>query len=149
MGWYMKNDLGTELIAVINSLKMILYEAKGIKITKELEEFSIVLEKHHHHNQEKRESLYKKRSAPGSLFEPHSPPKDLEYQEAAHKASEILEKKINDHLDYTKLIIVAEPKMLGHIRKTISNKLKKIIYKEVVKDLVGQEMHFIEKSVFK
>ena len=145
----MRNDLGTELIAVINSLKMILYEAKGIKITKELGEFSIVLEKHHHHKQEKTESHYQKRSAPGSLFEPHTPPKDLEYHEAAHKTSEILEKKINDNPNYTKLIIVAEPKMLGYIRKTISNQLKKIIYKEVSKKLVGQDMHSIEKSVFK
>jgi hypothetical protein len=28
----MENDLGTKLIAVISSVKMILYEAKGIKI---------------------------------------------------------------------------------------------------------------------
>ena len=148
MGKDMRNDLGIELIAVINSVKVILYEAKGIKITKPLGELSIVLEKHHH-KQEKAESHYQKRSAPGSLFEPHSSPKDLEYHEAAHNVSKILEEKINNNPDYTKLIIVAEPKMLGCLRKLISNKLKKIIYKEVVKDLVGQDMNFIEKSVFK
>lgn len=67
----MKNDLGIELIAVINSIKVILYEAQGIKITKALGGLSIVSEKHHHHKQEKTESHYQKKSAPGSLFEPH------------------------------------------------------------------------------
>ena len=100
----MENDLGIKLIAVISSIKMVLYEAKGTKIIKELEDWLIVSEKHHHHKQEKTESHYQKKSAPASLFEPHSAPKDIEYQEAAKKASEILEKKINSNLDYKKLI---------------------------------------------
>jgi protein required for attachment to host cells len=108
-----------------------------------------VFEKHYHHKQEKSESHYQKKSASGSLFEPHSAPKDIEYYEAAKKASEILEKKINDNLDYKRLIIVTEPKMLGYIRQSISNNLKKIIYKEITKNLVGQDIYTIEQSVFK
>ena len=38
----MENDLGIKLIAVISSVEMILYEAKGIKIIRELEELPIV-----------------------------------------------------------------------------------------------------------
>ena len=145
----MENDLGIKLIAVISSVEMILYEAKGIKIIRELEELPIVFEKHHHHKQEKTESHYQKKSTPGSLFEPHTVPKDIEYYEAAKKASEILEKKINNNLDYKRLIIVAEPKMLGYIRKSISDNLKKILYKEIAKNLLGQDIHAIEQSVFK
>ena len=145
----MKNDLGIKLIAVINSVTMILYEAKGVKISKKMEEMPIVSEKHHHHAHEKAESHYQKKSLPGSLFDAHSLPKDLEYNEAAHQAYEILESKINDNSDYKKVIIVAEPKMLGYIRKLIGNGLKKIIEKEIAKDLVGQDMLFIEKIVFK
>ena len=145
----MKNDLGIKLIAVINSVTMILYEAKGVKISKKSEEIPIISEKHHHHTQEKSESHYQKKSLPGSLFDTHSPPKDLEYNEAAHQAYKILESKINNNSDYKKVIIVAEPKMLGYIRKLTGNGLKKIIEKEIAKDLVGQDMHFIEKSVFK
>lgn len=145
----METDFGITLIAVISSVEMILYEAKGIKILKELEKLPIVFEKHHHHKQGKTESHYQKKTTQGSLFEPHSAPKDIEYYEAAKKASEILEKKINNNLDYKRLIIVAEPKMLGYIRQSISNNLKKIIYKEITKNLVGQGIQDIQQSVFK
>ena len=90
----MENNLGIKLIAVISSVEMILYEAKGIKILKELEKLPIVFEKHHHHKQEKTESHYQKKTTPGSLFEPRSAPKDIEYYEAAKKASVILENKM-------------------------------------------------------
>ena len=89
----MKTDFGIKLIAVVNSIEMILYEAKGIKIIKELEKLPIVLEKRHHHKKEKTESHYQKKSTPGSLFEARSKPKDIEYYEAAKKVAEILEKK--------------------------------------------------------
>jgi protein required for attachment to host cells len=144
----MKNDLSIKLVAVINSVKLILYKAQGIKIIEEIANFPIVSEKHHHHNQEKTESHYQKKSTPGSLFEPHSTPKDLEYYEAAKKASEILEKKINGDSEYNQLIIVAEPKILGYVRQSISNNLKKIIYKEIVKNLVGRNVKIIEQTIF-
>ena len=144
----MENDSNLKLIAVVNSVKCILYEAKGLKIIKELEEFALVSEQHHHHKQEKTESHYQKKSTPGSLFEAHSAPKDLEYHEGAKTASEILEKKINDSSHYKTLIIVAEPKMLGYIRQSISNNLRKIITKEIAKNLVGHDLSIIEQTVF-
>jgi protein required for attachment to host cells len=117
----MENNLGITLVAVISSVKMILYEAKGIKIIKELEELPIVFEKHHHHTQEKKESHYQKKSTPGSLFQPHSAPQDIEYHEAAKNAADILEKTIKENLNYKRLIIVAGPKILGYIRHSIDN----------------------------
>jgi len=144
----MRDSFGLKLIAVINSVEMVLYEAKGIKVIKRLKDFPIVFEKHRHHKKEKTESHYQKKSTPGSLFEPYSAPKDIEYREAAKKVSEIMEKKINDNLDYKKLIIVADPKMLGHIRQSVSKNLKNIIYKEIPKNLMGQDIYTIEQSVF-
>jgi protein required for attachment to host cells len=143
----MENGLGIKLIAVINSVKMVLYESKGLKITKNLGEMAIVSEKHHHHQQEKGESSYQKKSAEGSLFEPHSAPNDLEHHEAAKKVAEILEEKVNNNSDYTKLVIIATPKMLGCVKQSISNHLKKLVYKEIAKNLVGQDIRAIEKNV--
>lgn len=145
----MKTNFGIKLIAVISSIKLILYESKGIKIIKKLEELPIVFEKHHHHKQKKEESHYQKKSTPGSLFEPHSAPQDIEYYEAAQQASKFLKKKINNNADYKELVIVAGPKMLGYIRQSIDNNLKKIVYKEITKNLVNQDMRIIEQSVFK
>jgi protein required for attachment to host cells len=145
----MINDLGIKLVAVANSIRMVLYEASGIKVTNKLTELPIVPEVHHHHNIEKSQSYYHKKSAPLSLFEPHSPAKDLEYHEAAQKVAEILEEKINNNIPhYNKLIIIAEPKMLGAIRQALSKNLQKIIYKEIAKDLVNEDIKFIEKSIF-
>lgn len=141
----MGNDQ-TTLIAVINSSKLILYVAKGIKIIKTLQNIPIVLESHHKH--EKKDSLYQKKSGPGSLFEPHSSPKDLEHHEAAKQITKIIEKNINDNHDFNKLIMIAEPKMLGCIRQTISDNLKKIVIKEIAKNLVDQDIHAIEHAVF-
>ncbi|MCC8417252.1 MAG: hypothetical protein LN588_01765 [Rickettsia endosymbiont of Bryobia graminum] len=85
----MKNDLST-LITVANNAKFILYLAYGIKITKTLQTIPIILENHHKHT--KKDSLYQKKSAPGSLFEPHSSPKDLEHHEAAKQVTQIYRK---------------------------------------------------------
>jgi protein required for attachment to host cells len=143
----MINDLGLKLIAVLNSEKLITFEAQGLKIINELETFAYPIDKSHRH--EKSQSLYKLKSAPGSLFEPHSDAKDLEHQEAARAIIGSLEKQLEGkRAIYKELIIVAEPKMLGYIRKYSSDSLKKIITKEVIKDLVHHNKSDIELAVF-
>jgi protein required for attachment to host cells len=144
----MMNDLGVKLIALASSTKIVLYEASGVKVTKKLEELPIA-EVHNHHNLEKSQSYYGKKSAPLSLFEPHTSAKDIEYNEAARRISAILEEKIqNNIVNYNKLIIAAEPKMLGELRQTLSNNVQKIIYKEISKNLIKEDIKFIEKSIF-
>jgi protein required for attachment to host cells len=147
----MQNKSQTSLVAVINSIKMFLYEAKNHKITKQLRVDMIVEEKHHHHNvHEKRDSGYEKMSSPGSMFAPHSDPRDIEHGEAAHAAVEILEKEFlgNGSGNYKELFIVAEPKILGYMRQIMSSNLKKAITKEVAKNLVNHEMGDIDKIIF-
>ena len=144
----MENNLYMKLIVVANSIKLALYKAKGIKIIKDSEEFIVISEKHHHHNKDKIESHYQKKSAPRSLFEPQSSPKDIEYLEAAKKISEIIEQKINDDKNCKELIIVADPKLLGFIRQSTNNNIKKLVSKEIQKNLVDQDINIIEKNVF-
>ena len=146
----MQNKSQASLVAVINSIKMFLYEAKNHKITKQLRVDMILDEKHHHHNaHEKRDSGYAKMSAPGSMFAPHSDPRDVEYKEAAHAAVEILEKEIyNNNESYKELFIVAEPKILGYMRQIMSSNLKNAITKEISKNLVNHEMGDLDKIIF-
>lgn len=145
----MVNDLGVKLIALASSVKVVLYEASGVKVNKKLEELPVVSEVHHHHNLEKSQSYYNKKSAPLSLFEPHTSAKDIEYNAAARRISEILEEKIQNNLaHYNKLIIVAEPKMLGELRQMLSNNVQKIIYKEIAKNLVNADIKSVEESIF-
>ncbi|CEO17637.1 Protein required for attachment to host cells [Rickettsia monacensis] len=124
-----------KLIAVIDSKQIMLYDAQGVKITtnKPLK-LSLDLEEHHNHR-EKRQSPYQNKS--GSLFEPHTSLKDIEHKEAARSVIKHLEKVTTaDQAKYKELIIVAEPQMLGCVRQELKNGLKKMITKEIAKDLV-------------
>lgn len=145
----MENCLNPKLIAVINSVQLMLCEAQGLKVSTNFQEFPLVIEKHRHHNKIKRDSHFQKKSVSSSLFEPHSISTNIEYQEAAREAAGILEKKVQNKPGYYKqLIIVAEPKMLGYLRQLVSNHLKQIIQKEIPKNLVGQDKKIIEKAIF-
>ncbi|AFE49281.1 host attachment protein [Rickettsia prowazekii] len=138
-----------KLIAVIDSKHMMLYDALGIKITtnKPLK-LTLDLEEHHHHR-EKRQSLYQNKSTPGSLFEPHTSLKDIEHKEAARSVIKHLEKVTTaNQAKYKELIIIAEPKMLGCVRQELTSGLKKIVTKEIAKDLVQHNVDAVERAVF-
>lgn len=143
----MKNGTQLKLVAVIDSLHMMLYDAQGIKITGKPEEISLMPEEHHHHR-EKSQSHYQNKSNPGSLFEPHTSLKDIEHKEAARSVAKHLDKIMQIPHKYKELIIVAEPQMLGYVRQELNNNLKKMITKEVAKDLVHHKAEAIERAVF-
>lgn len=138
-----------KLIAVIDSKQMMLYDAQGVKITTNTPlKLSLDLEEHHHHR-EKRQSLYQNKSTPASLFEPHTSLKDIAHKEAARSVIKHLEKVTTaDQAKYKELIIVAEPQMLGCVRQELKNGLKKMITKEIAKDLVQHSVDAVERAVF-
>ncbi|HJD58285.1 MAG TPA: host attachment protein [Rickettsia endosymbiont of Ceroptres masudai] len=138
-----------KLIAVIDSKQMMLYNAQGVKITNNKPlKLALDLEEHHHHR-EKRQSLYQNQSTPGSLFEPHTSLKDIEHKEAARSVIKHLEKvTATDQAKYKALIIVAEPQMLGYVRQELKNGLKKMMTKEIAKDLVQHSADAVERAVF-
>ena len=145
----MVSTASLKLIAVIDSKRMMLYDAQGVKITtnKPLK-LSLDLEEHRHHR-EKRQSLYQHKFTPGSLFEPHTSLKDIEHKEAARSVIKHLEQvTAADQGKYKELIIVAEPQMLGCIRQELKNGLKKMITKEIAKDLVQHSVDAVERAVF-
>ena len=145
----MNNISALKLIAVIDSKQMMLYDAQGFKIINN-KPLKLVfdLEEHNHHR-EKRQSLYHSKSTPGSLFEPHTSLREIEHKEAAKNVIKYLEKAvIGDQAKYKELIIVAEPQMLGFIRHELKNGLKKMVTKEIAKDLVQHGADAVERAVF-
>ncbi|NRB10640.1 MAG: host attachment protein [Rickettsiaceae bacterium] len=140
----MKNNLGLKLIAVINVNTLKLYEAQGLKITKQIGDFNIAADTDH--RQEKHQGFTKKKSVPGSFFDPHTQTKQIEQQESSKEASNQIASIYNKNNEYKELIIVSEPQMLGFIRK--ENKLKDMITREVKKDLVNHDLSSIEKAIF-
>lgn len=74
----MQGDKNLKLIVVadINNLK--LFTAQGLKIIGLLD--SIIIASGVNHKNTKHDSLYQKKSAPGSCFEPHTSDKGIKYQ---------------------------------------------------------------------
>lgn len=148
----MQNNLGIKLISVLDINTLKLYQARGLKIIQEIGEHHIHSDINH--KPEKREGLFQQKSAPGSLFEPHTAPKDIEYQESSRAAEGIIEAEVVNNNEYNELIIVSNPKMLGFIKDDLNSKLKNLIklrkmnIREIKKDLINHDVAAIEKAVF-
>ena len=142
----MQGDRFLKLIVVadINNLK--LFTARGLKILGLLE--NMTLESEVDHKKENHDSLYQKKSAPRSRFEPHTSLKGIKYQESSRKIATI-DHVINCNKDIKSLIITAAPKMLGYIRQYLSENTKKKVIKEINKDLIHNSVEEIERGVFK
>ena len=143
----MQSDRFLKLIVVadINNLK--LFSARGLKILELLKDMT--LESEVEHKKEKHDSLYQKKSAPRSRFEPHTSVKGIKYQESSHKISEHVHHIISANKDFKSLIVIADPKMLGYIRQNLSSAIKKKVIKEINKDLINHSIDEIEYAVFK
>ncbi|PCJ25236.1 MAG: hypothetical protein COA94_06525 [Rickettsiales bacterium] len=142
----MRNDLGVKLIAVldINSLK--LYKAQGLKIIDEVGCFLIHSDVNH--KTEKHEGFKGQKSTPSSFYDPHSSAKDIEYRESSKVAINHIKKIFASDREYKELFVVAEAKMLGHLRQYLTSGLKKCLNKEIKKDLIHHKMKDVEKAVF-
>jgi len=142
----MRNDLGIKLIVVADIKKLIFYAAKGIKITETLDHIAIPVDKHH--RGEKSGSHIQKGDSMNSLYEPHTPPNDIEHKEAADFICREIEKQLANKHDFKEIIIVADPKSLGFIRHQLGNNVKKLVTKELAKDLTHHSMQDVEGSIF-
>ena len=144
----MNNSFGLKMIAVVNQSRLRLYEAQGIKITRKIEELPFSEHKEPRHEKGNFQKNFTQGSSQGSAYEPHTSIKDIEHHNVAKLAVSHIDKILAHNSDYKELMIAAEPKTLGHIRSELTNHLKKILTKEVVKDLAHQEMREIEQAFF-
>lgn len=142
----MQNNLGSKFIIVsdINILK--LFEAKGIKIVKQLESYQIHSDVDH--REEKHDGYNKKKSTQGAFYDPHTQTKDIEYQESSRAAVQYIEKQLSNNNNYKEVIIVADAKMLGALRNNLTSSVSKLITKEINKDMVKHNIEDIEKAIF-
>ena len=140
----MNSSFGLKMIAVLDQSRLRLYEAQGLKITKKIEELQISEHKEPRHEK----GSFHKASVPGSAYESHTSLKDIEHHNVAKLAVTHIDKILTHNHDYKELLIAAEPKTLGHVRSELTNHLKKILTKEIVKDLAHKEMSEIEQIFF-
>jgi len=51
--------------------------------------------------------------------------------------------------DFSRLILLAAPAVLGVIRKTLHSELTKVLIKEIPKDVIGQDLNKIQKQLLR
>ncbi|WPX96257.1 host attachment protein [Candidatus Bandiella euplotis] len=137
----------TKIILVMDAKFAKLYDAEGLKIKSLIsehtsEEFGI------HHKKQSLRTGFKTQSngVGGHFFDPHTEPKDIDRAKFSKEISEIIKEKIKDN-GFSELIIIATPKMLSLMRKSLP-KLHKIQIKEVAKDLVQSAESQIAEVAF-
>lgn len=139
--------MSTKLITVADSKHARFYKASGLKIKEPIGMIRAQSLKIAHERQELRTGFYHRSSTPSHFFDPHTEAKDIE----RHEFSKELVKHLHNlfHQDhYKEIIIVAEPKVLGEIRKNLTTELKSLVTKEIPKDLVHSTHEEIEENVF-
>ncbi len=135
-----------KMILVANSHKAKLYKVVHQKIESfeasyNADDFNIKAER-----QGLRQGFFQKSSSPPSFFDPHTTFVEIERMKFCKRIAEELDTLY--HNDKIKeLLIIAEPKTLGTIRRCLKLELKRITSLEVAKDLVQSEVGEIESNI--
>lgn len=79
-------------------------------------------------------------------MEPDTDPKRVEKEKFAYRVAELLEQGLNDGR-YGELLLVAEPRMLGHLREALPKRVRERITKEIDRDLTGLPHPDLEKRL--
>jgi protein required for attachment to host cells len=125
-----------------------MFTANGIKIINEIQ--GVIDDyKHQHKRQPKKQGFHTHLKAQSHFFDPHNEARNIEHHEYIKYITHALEKFLQEHGEYKKIIVVAEAKMLGEFRKNFKRSLHSIIAKEVVGNLLHIDRKNIEKIVFK
>lgn len=144
----LRKPLGKKLVAVLDINLLKLFKAEGLKIIESLGVYKIHSDTNH--KESRNEGFNSKKGAQAAFFDPHTAPKDIEYMESSKAAVDCINKAINKDASVSELCLVTNSKMLGHIRQQCNKhkKLKKMLHKEVTKDLIHHEIIDIEKALF-
>lgn len=137
----------SRLIVVADRKKAQMFRAEGRKIQEKLEELE---------NEEagslqprnRRESLSPHMGVSGHFYVPHTDMKDVEKESFARILSHEIYKRMGNGT-FDELILVAEPKMLGLIRKNLNQSYSNVpIHKTLNLDATTLNMKALEAKVF-
>ena len=69
--------------------------------------------------------------------DPRTSPRDKAAENFARDIAAVIEEAVTDH-ELDRLYVVAEPDMLGRVRKALSEQARQLVVKEIAKDVVAQ-----------
>lgn len=138
-----------KLLVVLASLKFCKFYSSEKNTVQDLLLGKSILPKEHE-KPEKHEAKFSSSSSTQShFFEPHTDPKQIDLDQAAKNLVKELDLFIRGHNEYNKIILAADPKLLGYIRKNLPSHLKDLIAEEISKDLVKESPEEFIKSILK
>lgn len=141
----MHSKVGKKLIAVAGINKLLIFQAKNGKISHQIADIDLPFDRSN--RPEKHESRFGQKATPDSLFDPRTTPEELERAKAAKAVSDEIENLIKEgHQE--PIILVAEPRTLGFLRKHLSEAILKQIEREIIKDLLRYTQQELEEAVF-
>lgn len=138
--------INSKIVVVLDGHHAQFLEAKGLKISNKLKEVEWDENLHAHRRQEKHQGYFHRNSSPGHFFDPRHNVEALEKEEFAKIVADELEKLLQNNKH--ELIVIAEPKILGFFRQKLHENTKKLISKEISKDLVHADINKIEEIAF-
>jgi protein required for attachment to host cells len=88
------------------------------------------------------------KSGLSEFHDPHTSKKDIDLHGSSRAAIEHINQIFVSDSTYKELYIIASSKLLGHMRQMMNGNLKKLVTKEVNKDLIHHSTKDIEKAIF-
>lgn len=136
-----------KLIAVVNMRQVKIYSVWGRKLKNVIKQYTADELNIHHRRQERHTGFYKEKNTQSHFFDPHSEAISLEKEDFSKVIALTLDNMCREGR-FDELIIIAEPKMLGKLRKNFSSETAKIISREIPKDLTHANNELIELNAF-
>ena len=138
-----------KLLVVLASLKFCKFYSSEKNTIQDLLLAKNLLPKEHEKPEKHEGKFNSSLSTQSHFFEPHTDPKQIDLDQAAKNLVKELDLYIQGHHEYNKIILAADPKLLGYIRKNLPSNLKNLILEEIPKDLVKEQPEEFIKSIFK
>lgn len=132
----------TTCVAVLNS-----NECRIFSFSKKNQELVLLKEISHPENKGRNEDLvsdrpghYDTSSHAGGSYAQHTDPKDVKIDQFALEIDKWLAQG-RTHQQYEQLVIIAPPKMIGHLSQHLNKNVEKLITQYIQKDLVFFKEH--------
>ena len=116
-----------KLIVVLASLKFCKFYSSEKNTIQDLLLAKNLLPKEHEKPEKHEGKFNSSLSTQSHFFEPHTDPKQIDLDQAAKNLVKELDLYIQGHHEYNKIILAADPKLLGYIRKNLPSNLKNLI----------------------
>jgi protein required for attachment to host cells len=134
-----------KLLVVTDSYKARLFEVKGHKIKTLINSYNVEQLNLGHDRSEHKNHLSQKGKIPGTAYDTHGDYKEMEREDFSKKLSSILYSEKFKNGGFEELVIIAEPKMLGALRRNLDPQVFDLVSREIPKDLSDAEEKDIEK----